>query len=197
MAQIIKRGLLQSFDASTYTASVLILEATSFSVSGIPVSTSVLASTAIAGAFCAVLFFDETNSNDAVVLACYPNGSNGVPSGSISGTITFVTPAAGNSNFLVNAGNTTTINLFGNGIPNGAKAVLVQVFFTSPTANSRIYLAPHNGTLADYIVLGNLYAANATIFTTGILPLDVNGQADVNANGGNCTITVITYGYVS
>ncbi len=196
--QTIKRGILQSFDPSTYTASCLLLEATSAYLAGVPISTTVDAATAIAGAFCAVLFFDETNANDAVIIAVYPNGSQGVPVTVANGLITFVTPAAGNSNFLVNAGNTTTINLWGNGIPNGAMAVLVQVFFTSPTSNARVYLAPHNsGNIADYIVVGNLYAANATIFAIGVLPLDGNGQADVNANGGNCTITVITYGYVS
>src|SRR5262245_8825497 len=69
--QIIKRGLLQSFDPSSYTATVLILEATSYSLAGVPIATSVDGTSALAGAPCAVLFFDEQNTDDAVVLAIY------------------------------------------------------------------------------------------------------------------------------
>jgi hypothetical protein len=179
--QSIKRGILQSFDPSTYTASCLLLEATSNFLTGVPISTSVDAATAIAGAYCAV----------------YPNGSQGVPAAIANGLITFVTPAAGNSNFLVNNGTTSTINLFGSGIPNSAKAVLLQVQFTSPSVNARIQLAPHGGNLNGYMIVGGLYAANQTLWATAILPVDVNGQVDVFAAGGNCTVTVWTYGYVS
>src|SRR5947209_19070094 len=79
MSQVIKRGILQSFDSSTYTASVLILEATSAFLTGVPCSTHLDGTSAQAGAYCAVLFFDEQNLADAVVLAVYPNGSQGVP----------------------------------------------------------------------------------------------------------------------
>jgi hypothetical protein len=195
--QSIKRGILQSFDPSTYTASCLLLEATSNFLTGVPISTSVDAATAIAGAYCAVLFFDEHNPADAVIIAVYPNGSQGVPAAIANGLITFVTPAAGNSNFLVNNGTTSTINLFGSGIPNSAKAVLLQVQFTSPSVNARIQLAPHGGNLNGYMIVGGLYAANQTLWATAILPVDVNGQVDVFAAGGNCTVTVWTYGYVS
>ena len=72
MGQAIKRGLLQSFDPVSYTASVLILEATSAYLTGVPVATHIDGTSAQVGAYCAVLFFDEQNVTDAVVLACYP-----------------------------------------------------------------------------------------------------------------------------
>ena len=40
MAQLIKRGILQSFDNTTYTATVLLLEATSMVLASVPCSTS-------------------------------------------------------------------------------------------------------------------------------------------------------------
>jgi hypothetical protein len=195
--QSIKRGILQAFYPATYTADCLLLEATSNFLSGVPISTSVDAATAIAGAYCAVLFFDEHNPADAVIIAVYPNGSQGVPVAVANGLITFVTPAAGNSNFVVNAGASTTITLYGSGIPATAKAVLVQVVYSSTAANARLYLAPHGGNISDYLIIGNAYAAGENIYGVGILPVDSNGQVDVFASGGNCTITVITYGYVS
>src|SRR5205085_10883488 len=91
MGQVIKRGLLQSFDPASYTASVLILEATSTFLTSVPVATHVDGTSAQVGAYCAVLFFDEQNLADAVVLAVYPNGSQGVPSPA-PGRVVIVTP---------------------------------------------------------------------------------------------------------
>src|SRR6266702_2405801 len=87
----IKRGILQSFDPSTYTASVLVLEATSTFLTGVPVATHIDGTSAQSGAYCAVLFFDEQNTADAVVIACYPNGSQGVPSPA-PGRVVMTTP---------------------------------------------------------------------------------------------------------
>ena len=57
----IKRGLLISFDNSTYTASVLIMEATSAYLTGVPIAAHMDGTSAITNAQCAVLFFDEQN----------------------------------------------------------------------------------------------------------------------------------------
>src|SRR5258708_4950985 len=70
-AMIIKRGILQAFNASTYTASVLLFEATSFALAGIPVANHIDGTSALVGAMCAVLFFDEHNPQDAVVIATF------------------------------------------------------------------------------------------------------------------------------
>ena len=47
---LIKRGLLQSFNPATYTASVLFFEATSFALSGIPVANHIDGTSAVIGA---------------------------------------------------------------------------------------------------------------------------------------------------
>ena len=62
----IKRGILQSFDSSSYTASVLLFEATSYALTGIAVANHIDGTSAINGALCAVLFFNEHNPQDAI-----------------------------------------------------------------------------------------------------------------------------------
>lgn len=196
MSQVIKRGILQAFYPATYTADVLLLEATSNFLSSMPIATSVGPGNAIAGAFCAVLFFDEHNPNDAVIIAVYPNTTQGVPAR--FGSVFFTTPNAPISSSVINAGVTTTYTIGGTGgIPTKAMAALVKAYFTSPTINSYIDLAPHSGNLAGHISIGNLPAANAYLNGVGILQLDANGQIDIRATTGNCTVTVWTYGYVN
>src|SRR2546429_8423119 len=77
--EIIKRGILISFNPANYTADVLILEATSAFLQGIPVACHLDGTSAQVNSLCAVLFFDEQNYTDAVVLAGYPNDPKGVP----------------------------------------------------------------------------------------------------------------------
>src|SRR5579885_2701522 len=68
---LIKRGILQSFSPVTYTAAVLLFEATSYALSGVPVANHIDGTSALAGALCAVLFFDEHNQQDAVIIAIF------------------------------------------------------------------------------------------------------------------------------
>src|SRR5437868_6903005 len=77
--EVTRRGILTSVSASTYTANVLIMEATDAFLQGVPVATHIDGTSAIVGTLCAVHFFDEQNYTDAVVMAVYPNGSQGVP----------------------------------------------------------------------------------------------------------------------
>jgi hypothetical protein len=194
MSQAIKRGILQSFDSSTYTASVLILEATSAFLTGVPVATHLDGTSAQSGAYCAVLFFDEQNLADAVVLAVYPNGSQGVPSPA-PGRVVIVTPVQQVS--AVSITNTTTQTFtMGTNIPTGARAVLFKAYFTSPTVASFIQIAPHSGDLTGNVSIGNLAVSNGFVNATGIVGIDGNLQIDIKANAGNCTVTLYTYGYV-
>lgn len=85
----IKRGILTSFDPNSYTASVLIMEATSAFLSGVPIAAHMDGTSAIKNAQCAVLFFDEQNTNDAAIIAIYPDGTEGFPSPA-PGRTTFV-----------------------------------------------------------------------------------------------------------
>ncbi len=52
-------------------------------------------------------------------------------------------------------------------------------------------------TTTSYMSTGNLQTANGYLNGAGILQLDANGQADVRATTGNCTVTIWTYGYVT
>jgi hypothetical protein len=190
----IKRGILQAFQASTYTASVLLLEATSTYLQGVPVNNALDAASAIAGANCAVLFFDENNPLDAVVLAVYPNGTQGVPAQ--AGSVTFVTGYQQINGVTVPSGTTQSFTLTGgsSGVPVGALGVIYKVYFSSSSAGAYIQLAPHGGTISIYDSLGNIISQ--TINGMGVLQVDGNGMIDIKANGGDCTVTLYTHGYI-
>lgn len=146
--------------------------------------------------YCAVLFFDEQNYTDAVVIAIYPNGSQGVPSPA-PGRTTFVTGFQQINASVINAGNTSNFTLTGSGgIPSGALGVIYKAFFTSATVGAYIQLAPHSATITDYASIGNIQLANAFINGCGTLQLDSAGKIDIKANTGNCTVTLYTHGYI-
>jgi hypothetical protein len=173
------------------------MEATSAYLTGVPVATHIDGTSAINNTFCAVLFFDEQNYTDAVVLAIYPNGSQGVPTPP-PGRTTFIAPYQQINSAVIASGSTSTYTVTGGapGIPLGALAVVYKAFFTSPTAGASIHIAPHSGAISSYATIGNLPAANATLNGVGIVPVDASGQIDIKANTGNCTVTLYTYGYI-
>jgi hypothetical protein len=194
VGQAIKRGILQSFDPSTYTAQVLILEATSAFLTGIPVATHIDGTSAQSGAYCAVLFFDEQNSADAVVLAMYPNGSQGVPSPA-PGRMVMVTPVQQINAVAISNGATQTFMMATN-IPAGVLAVVFKAYFTSSATATYIQIAPHGGDITAHAVVGNLAVANGYLNGLGIVQVDTAGRIDIKANGGSCTVTLYTYGYI-
>lgn len=193
---IIKRGILQSFNPATYTASVLLFEATSYALSGIPVANHLDGTSAIAGTLCAVLFFDEHNPQDAVVLATFTNGSSGFPAPP-PGRLTFVNGYQQINNDTITAGATTTYTLTGgsSGIPLGATAIVYKVYFSSPTVGASLQLAPHGADITAYAAHGNIPIANSTVDGLGLLPIDTTGRIDIEANTGTCVVTLYTYGY--
>jgi hypothetical protein len=195
--QVIKRGILTSFDPSTYTAGVMIMESTSTFLSGVPMACHMDGTSAQENAYCAVLFFDEQNVSDAVVIAVYANGSQGVPSPA-PGRVVFVTGFRQINAQTINLGSTSTFTLTGSGgIPTGALGVIYKAFLTSPTSGAYINLAPHGASdVTAFATIGNLPAANAFLNGCGILQLDSAGNIDINANVGNCTVTLFTHGYV-
>ena len=187
--QLIKRGILESFNPSTCTATVLIIEATSYVLSNVPIATSVDGTAAISGANCAVLFLDAQNPADAVIIAVY-----GIAPAPVPGRVVFTTPVQ-----QINAStvNIATINTYAmSGLPAAALGIIFKAFFTCTLAGTSIYLAPHGGTIASYSAIGNLSAANATMDGNGILPVDASGKIDIQANNGNCVVTLYTYGYI-
>lgn len=195
--QVIKRGILTSFNASTYTANVMIMEATSTFLSGVPIACHMDGTSAQTNTYCSVLFHDEQNPNDAVVIAVYPNGSQGVPSPA-PGRTTFVTGFRQINAQTINSGSTSTFTIAGSGgIPVGALGVVYKAFFTSPTSGAYINLAPHGASdVTTYGAIGNLPAANAYLNGNGVLQLSSDGKIDINANVGNCTVTLYTHGYI-
>ena len=197
MTQLIKRGIIQSFDNTTYTATVLLFAATSTVLAGVPCSTTFDGTSAQSGALCAVLFFDEHNQNDAVILAIYPNGSQGVPAPP-PGRLVFVTPYLLVNAAVINSGVTNNYTVWGGGspVPSGINGILYKAYFTSPTVGALIQLAPHAGTLAIYHAIGAIEVASATINGSGTLTVDSGGIIDVAAHGGNCTVTLYVLGYV-
>ncbi len=195
---LIKRGILQSFDPATYTASVLLFEATSSALSGVPVANTIDGTSAMVGALCAVLFFDEHNQQDAVIITTFANDAADVPTPP-PGRITFVTGFQQVSSDVIASGTIKTYTLPGgsSGIPLGALGVLFKAFFTSPTVGASLLLAPHAAAdITAYASIGNITLANSFLNGMGLLPIDATGAIDVKANGGTCTVTLYTYGYV-
>lgn len=193
MGQIIKRGIIQSFDASTYTASLLLLEATSEALVGVPVSNTLDGTSGLVGALCAVLFFDEHNPRDAVVIAVFANASVGLPAPP-PGRVTITNPVQQLSNAAINGGTTQTFTL--SGLPTGILAVLFKVYFTSATAPTHLDLAAHGGNLNQTVSVGELQVAGDVVNGGGVLPVDGSGRIDIRANGGTCTVNLFTFGYV-
>lgn len=188
--QAIRRGILQSFDAASYTATVLIIEATNYVLQSVPIATSMDGTSAIVGAACAVLFFDESNHTDAVIIAIY-----GLPVPfPTPGRVVFSNPEQEINAQVINAGSTSTFSM-GTAIPTGALGIIYKVLFTSPTSAAYIQIAPHNGIISEYAEHGNLSAANATHRAVGTVSLS-NSQIDIKANTGNCTATLWTFGYI-
>lgn len=189
--QAIRRGILQSFDNNTYTATVLIVEATNYVLSSVPIATSVDGTSAISGANCAVLFFDESNHADAVIIAVY--GQTPAPP---PGRVTLLTtPELEVNGVVINSGITQTFTA-GASIPNGALGIVYRMTMNTPTTGAFVYAGPHGATLSKYVELDNPGVAGAFADISGILPIDASGKFDIQANIGNCTVTLYSLGYV-
>lgn len=98
----------------------------------------------------------------------------------------------------INSGVTQTFTLAGaGGIPSGTLGVVFKAFFTSPSTGAFIAITPHAPADSNaYVTLGNIQVANAYINGGGLVQLDSNGQIDIKANAGNCTVSLYTHGYI-
>ncbi len=191
---LIKRGILQSFNPMNYTASVLLFEATSFALAGVPVANHIDGTSAVVGALCAVLFFDEHNPQDAVIIATFAALPTPPP-----GRVTFVPGYQQLSNVTITAGTTQAYTLISGagGIPAGILGVLYKAFFTSPTVGAYIQLAPYGASdITAYASIGNIALANSYLDGMGVLQVDATSSFDIKANVGACTVTLYTYGYI-
>jgi len=68
---IVKKAILRSFDSGSYTATIEITGSGKIYLEGVPVAHNLPAAEITAGRKLAVLFFDEHNVKDAVVVAVY------------------------------------------------------------------------------------------------------------------------------
>lgn len=187
--QALRRGILQSFNNTNYTATVLIIEATSYVLSNVPIASSVDGTSAINGASCAVLFFDESNHTDAVIIAVYGSAPSPAP-----GRVVFATPVRQINAQTINSGITSTFTM--SSMPTGVLGIVYRITMSTSTAGAFIYAGPHGATLSNYTELDNPGVSGAFVGMSGLLPVDASGKIDIQANGGNCTITLWTFGYV-
>ncbi len=67
----IRRGVLRAFDSASYTATVEIAGSIATWLPGVAVSRGIASTQLVAGRRVAVLFFDPSNPDDAVVCAIW------------------------------------------------------------------------------------------------------------------------------
>jgi hypothetical protein len=191
----IVRGILTSFNNANYTANVLLLEATSTYLQNVPIAYHMDGTSALVNNQCAVLFFDEQNYSDALIIAIYPGAGVGAPPYP-PGRITFIPFFNLINSVTIPSGTANTYTIAGaNGIPSGALAILLIGYFTSPSTATYVQIAAHGAISA--LTMGNLYTANGFVNADGMVPLSSDGKIDVKANAGDCTVTLNVYGYIT
>ncbi len=67
----VRRGVLKSFDSGSYTATLQVEGSLAVWLTGVAVARNIAPAELAAGRRCALLFFDEQNPQDAVVVAVY------------------------------------------------------------------------------------------------------------------------------
>lgn len=195
LAAQVKRGILTSFNPATYTANVLILEATNTFLQGVPLAYHMDGTSALVNNLCAVMFFDRQNYSDAVILAIYPGAGVGAPVYP-PGRVTFVPTATLIAATVINVGVTNTYTITGSyNVPVGALAVVMKVYFTSATTGTWVDVNK-SGVGNSGFTVGGLYTAGGIINGSGIVQLSANGRIGITANNGNCTVTAYILGYI-
>src|SRR5215475_5695716 len=86
---VMRHGIIQSFNQSTWTATVRMVPSQGNYLSGVQVAKHLLASEIAAGDHCAILFFNELNPDDAVIIAVYsiPSAAPTPPVTSLAGGV--------------------------------------------------------------------------------------------------------------
>ena len=68
---MIRKAILKDFNPATYTATVQVAGSMAVWLNAVPVARNIPAGEMTAGRQCAVIFFDDSNPDDAVVAAVY------------------------------------------------------------------------------------------------------------------------------
>jgi hypothetical protein len=173
---------------------VLLLEATNTYLQSVPIAYHMDGTSALVNNFCAVLFFDEQNYTDALIIAIYPGAGVGGPA-YLPGRVTFVPIWTFISSVTITSGSTNTYTVTSaNHIPSGALGVLIGGYFTSASTATYVQLGAHGSGVT--MTLGNLYTVNGFVNGNGIVPVDNDGRIDIKANAGDCVVTASIYGYI-
>jgi hypothetical protein len=67
----VRKGEIKAFNSGAYTATVQVAGSLSVWLSGVPVARNIADAEMVAGRKCALIFFDDANPNDAVLVAVY------------------------------------------------------------------------------------------------------------------------------
>lgn len=67
----LRRGVVKSFDAGTYKATVQVAGSLAVWLEGVAVARNIAAAEMVAGRSCALVFFDPANPGDGVIIAVY------------------------------------------------------------------------------------------------------------------------------
>ncbi len=67
----LRQGTLKSFDSGSYTATVQVAGSLAVWLAGVPVNRGIPQGEMVTGRRCALLFFDDANPGDAVLVAIY------------------------------------------------------------------------------------------------------------------------------
>jgi hypothetical protein len=67
----LRQGILKSFDVGSYTATVQVAGSLAVWLAGVPVNRGIPQAEMVAGRRCALVFFDDANPGDAVLVAVY------------------------------------------------------------------------------------------------------------------------------
>jgi len=68
---VVRKGEIKTFDSGTYIATVRLAGSLAVWLSGVPVARNIAAAEVQAARSCAVIFFDDANPQDAVIVAVY------------------------------------------------------------------------------------------------------------------------------
>ncbi|GHO78494.1 hypothetical protein KSD_62650 [Ktedonobacter sp. SOSP1-85] len=190
MAQIIKRGFIASFNPATYTCSIYLLEAQTVTLDNVPVALHVDNTSMLTGAYCAVLFFDEHNLNDAAVIATYASPTSGSIPAYKPGRVAFI-PKYKIYDASLPVGATTVTAAGVSNIPGAANAVLCNIaYICSSSASATLSIGPTGAPTCTM----NVQATNKEIDMSCTVPLS-GGQFVLNASIASYA-TVYIYGYI-
>jgi hypothetical protein len=67
----VRKGVIKGFDSESYKATVQVAGSLSVWLEGVAVARNIPSAEVVEGRNCALIFFDETNPQDAVVVAVY------------------------------------------------------------------------------------------------------------------------------